>query len=776
VNIRSPDVDLQGSIEGLAAEFLNVSTLLRPSCEARAVNGTTSSLYVAKAAGLPVSPEEWLLAFDAPGTPPVGTGTEDVTTAALNLARAQQASGAYGESLATLTKALSRAENLDDPPAVAGLLAAAGNAQQALGQPAAAEKLLTRGSLVLRGKEGSPLGSWIETDLGNYYATAGVRERARAAYTEAIAAAERGNDALAAAKALANAARLALESGSPKEAMGLLERADERVRALPERGAKAAVLIHLGRSRALQAQRAEDAELHGASLLRAHALFQSAAELARKLGDPRLRSYALGNLGALYQSERRHEEALALTREATREAERAQSSDPLYRWHRQEGQLLWAQGKAQPAAEAYRRAVALLEETRQESRARYGERADSFSRSLAPVYLDLADVLLRSASAIQDPARVEALLIEARATVEQLKAAELRNYLRDDCSAQLEARTASLDSLASGAAVVYPIALRDRLELLVRLPSGLQRYSVPVGGAAIEAEARKLRLLLQDRTSAAYRPVARQLYDWLVRPYAGPLGAAGVETVVFVPSGALRSIPMSALHDGERFLAERFAVATAPGLSLVDPRPLDPSRVTPLLGGVSDAVQEFEALKSVPRELSAIQEIFGGKLLLDGEFQADTVQTAIRESRPTLVHLASHAVFTGDPSTSFVLTHDGRMTMGDLAQALGPTRYRTDPVELLVLSACDTAVGDDRAALGLAGVAVRSGARSALGSLWATSDAASYPMMVSFYKNLKQPGTSRAAALRRAQREMLASEEFAHPFFWSTFVLISNWL
>jgi CHAT domain-containing protein len=97
-------------------------------------------------------------------------------------------------------------------------------------------------------------------------------------------------------------------------------------------------------------------------------------------------------------------------------------------------------------------------------------------------------------------------------------------------------------------------------------------------------------------------------------------------------------------------------------------------------------------------------------------------------------------------------------------------------VELLVLSACDTALGDDRAALGLAGVAVRSGARSALGSLWAISDDATYPLIVDFYQRLHEPGVSRAEALRHAQRSLLASETFAHPFYWSAFVLLSNWL
>jgi filamentous hemagglutinin family protein len=771
VKISSPDVDLQRGIEGLPAQFLNVSALLRPSCEAREVSGATATFYVARMPGLPPSPEEWLVAYEPSGRE-LDAASESVP-ALLASARAQQSVGAYAESLATLERALAQAESAGDGAGVAAVLGASGNAQQALGQSAAAELLLTRGERLAQNGDDAALASRLANDLGNHYAVSGATPRARESYRDAIARAERSGDALATVQALANAARLALEASNGSEARVLLERAEERVPRLRADGAKASALIHLGHSRARLAEFA-GAELRPASLLRAHALLQEAASIGRALEDPRLRSYALGNLGLLYRSEHRTEEALALTREALRAAERASAPDALYRWHWQEGQLLWAQGKADPAVRAYRRAVEILESTQQESRAQYGARA--FGTTLAPVYLDLADALLRAADAVEDAAGVEALLLEARSTVEKLKAAELRNYLRDDCATQLEARTASLDSLASGAAVVYPIALRDRIELLVRLPGGLTRYTVPVDGARVEASARQLRLLLQDRTSAAYRPVARQLYDWLVRPYVAELAARGVETLVFVPAGALRSVPMAALHDGERFLAERYALATAPGLSLVDPRPLDLARVRPLLGGVSEPVAEFPALGSVPRELAAIREIFGGELLLDGEFRTDSIAAAVRESRPTLVHFASHAVFTGDPSTSFVLTRDGRMTMGELAALLGRTRFREDPIELLVLSACDTALGDERAALGLAGVAVRSGARSALGSLWAISDDATYPLIASFYAKLHEPGTSRAAALRHAQRELIRSERFAHPFYWSSFVLISNWL
>jgi CHAT domain-containing protein len=368
------------------------------------------------------------------------------------------------------------------------------------------------------------------------------------------------------------------------------------------------------------------------------------------------------------------------------------------------------------------------------------------------------------------------LLVEARATMEKLKAAELRDYFRDECVAEIEARAKPLESVSHSAAVVYPILLPDRLDLLVGLPSGLERITVPVGAERIAAEAGAFRRALMNRTSLEYRPHAETLYDWLVRPYVGRLEAEQVHTLVFVPDGPLRTIPMAALHDGEHFLVSRYALAVTPGLSLVDPEPFDPARAKLLLGGVSEPVQGFPALPNTARELGAIHALYGGEVLLDEAFETARLEAEVEAKEPSVVHIASHAVFTGDPGTSFLLTHDGRLTMDRMAGVVAPTQFRTQPLELLALSACETAAGDERAALGLAGVAIRAGARSALGSLWRIQDQAAYELVVGFYREMKDPAVSKAEALRRTQVSLIGSPRFRHPFYWAPFLLISNWL
>jgi CHAT domain-containing protein len=333
-----------------------------------------------------------------------------------------------------------------------------------------------------------------------------------------------------------------------------------------------------------------------------------------------------------------------------------------------------------------------------------------------------------------------------------------------------------LETVDAHAAVIYPIVLPDRLELLVSLPSGIERYTVAVGAREVARAVDDFRRALMKRTTRGYRKSGEQIYDWLVRPYVSRLVEEGVETLVFVPDGWLRTIPMAALHDGSDFLVGSYALAVTPGLSLVDPKPLDREGAKLLLAGLSEPIQGFEAIPNAMSEIEAIHALYGGAVLLNQAFATDRFESELAMEQPTVVHLASHAVFTGDPVTSFLLTHDGRLTMDGIADVVAPTRFRRRPLELLVLSACETAAGDERAALGLAGVAVRAGARSALGSLWRVHDQASYELMVAFYEELKAPQISKAEALRLAQRRLMQDRRFAHPYYWSAFLLISNWL
>jgi CHAT domain-containing protein len=245
---------------------------------------------------------------------------------------------------------------------------------------------------------------------------------------------------------------------------------------------------------------------------------------------------------------------------------------------------------------------------------------------------------------------------------------------------------------------------------------------------------------------------------------------------VFIPDGPLRTIPMAALHDGKRFLLEKYATAITPGIDLTDPRPLQRERVKVLAVGVTESVQGYPALPSVSAELDALRSLFPGTTLVDREFVASNLEKKLRDEQFTILHIASHGEFGGTPAQTFVVTFDDKLTMDRLGRFIGLFKYRDDPLELLTLSACETAAGDDRAALGLAGAAVRAGARSAVATFWQVHDVVAADLVTEFYQELQDPTVSRAEALRRAQLKILSNPRYAHPGYWSAFLMINSWL
>jgi len=232
------------------------------------------------------------------------------------------------------------------------------------------------------------------------------------------------------------------------------------------------------------------------------------------------------------------------------------------------------------------------------------------------------------------------------------------------------------------------------------------------------------------------------------------------------------------LHDGKGFLVERFAFATAPGLTLIEPQALESKKsLQVMLSGITESVDNFPPLPFVGDELADLQTIFAGQsVMVDREFRVANFEQQMRNKPYSIVHIASHGQFDSDPKKSFLLAYDGRLSMDGLEGVMKLARFRDDPVELLTLSACRTAAGDDRAALGIAGVAVKAGARSALATLWYVNDQASSMLVTDFYRQLREPGVSKAKALAIAQRAVIADERFRHPGYWAPFLLIGNWL
>lgn len=705
-----------------------------------------------------------------------GNTNADILTS-VSLASAYQSIGQQKRAVQIMEDTLARAEKSGGRSRVTWVKSKLGAAFVLTLEAEKAAPLLRDALEAAKADQDSKVAAGILNDLGNLLATEKKYGEALGAYEESAALARQTGNSSLTAQSLCNAAATAARAGDYRKADDLNTQALRETERLEASHAKAFLLLTSGQTdRQIKLTNAEPANR---LLLRAHQSFEQALSMADKTGDRQIETYALGYQGQLYEQDGQPGAALALTRRAAFAAQQAQMPEALYRWERQAGRLQKQGGDFDQAIAAYRRSVQTLQSIRNDVSLGYGNAATrlTFREAEGPLYFELADLLLQQAKSATDSKREQQLLLEARDTVEQLKAVELEDYFCDDCVNVQRAKTRAVEAVDEHTAVVYLIPLSTRTEVLVGLTSGLKRFTLDVGAEALTTEVRVFRRNLETRTTYGYLGQAQQLYDWLIRPIRALLVEKGINTLVFVPDGALRTIPFSTLHDGERFLIQDFAVAVAPGLSLVEPHPIERGKVHLLLNGLSKPVQGFAPLNFVAGELEGIETLYPSTTLLNENFTLAEIRRRLTDEQYSIVHIASHGQFDRDVHKTFVLTFDKKLTLNDLEALIRPSQYRGRPVELLVLSACQTAAGDDRAALGLAGVAVKAGARSALATLWFVNDQSTSALVTEVYTQLRNsPSISKARALQAAQIKLLSDRRYRHPCYWSPYLIIGNWL
>jgi CHAT domain-containing protein len=681
--------------------------------------------------------------------------------------------------------------------------------------PLEAEKKLTEATELATAQNAPPATlAGIKNNLGNLYASwaeiLGDKDRSAKyaaafdAYTAAADLARSAGDNALAAKATTNAALSAARGEHFDKARELIAKSADAIRDLPDSAEKANLLISLGQANALLIR--SNAPGTDVARLRRDAFnaYEQARQIAKAINNSLAGSYAVGYQGHLYEmaGKDRLNEALTLTRRAVLLAETARSGDSLFLWKWQAGRILKAQGMLEDATAAYLGARDTLQNVRSDQALGYGNRGMgwNFRKEVGPLYYELADLLLaRADTAGADEAHVQQYLAEARDTVERLRVGEFESYFEDPCRNQAAARqtdlTKDLANVPSGnPAVVYLIPLRDRIEILLTTKTGMRQIKSPgVGTEQLTQQIRTFRRQLEDVSSQEFYETGQKLYEWLIKPIEPTLQAEKIDTLVFVPDGALRTIPMSALYDGQDFLAAKYAVAVSPGLSLSVggnyPAEVSKSARRVLASGLSEAKRGFNELPSVVGEIDRIRQIYAGEAttLLNEQFKAGAFEQELSRPAPgdegySIVHIASHGVFSADVAKTFILTYDGTINLDDLASLLQPYQLRNKPIDLLTLSACQTSAGDDqaameRASLGLGGLAVKAGARSAMASLWLVNDQATQQLVTAFYEELAQhPEAGKAKALQQAQLKLIRGDNFTHPLFWAPFLLIGDWL
>ncbi|MGB6298212.1 MAG: CHAT domain-containing protein [Rivularia sp. (in: cyanobacteria)] len=682
----------------------------------------------------------------------------------INQAQALQAMGFYRRSLHLLESINQTLLPQPNSQLKAQGLQSLGIALQLVGDLSKSQEVLQQ-SLAISEKLSLDT-SDILFSLGNTARDLKQTEAAFNYYQQAIA---NSNNTLIIVEAKLNQLSLHIEQLQWQQAFNLLPQIQSQLDTLPPSRSSIYARVNLGKSlsKLMQAPNAKPSDFQDAAKILARAIAYS-----ETLKDSRAQAYALTQLGSLYEQTNQYSEALKLSRQALQIAQNANASDITYQAAWEVGRILKIQGKNQEAISAYNSSIKILKTLRSDLVAINRDVQFDFQESVEPVYREFVDLLLQPESSLNKQENLKL----ARQTLEALQLAELDNFFREAC---IDAKPEQIDRIDKTAAVIYPIILDNRLEVIASIPGKpLTSYKTNLPAKNIEATIKKLRFSLNPAYSQQQRlKVYQQAYNWLIKPIETDLAASNIQTLAFVLDGSLRNIPMAALHDGKQYLIEKYSVALSPGLQLMQARKLKGDNLNVIAAGLSEARQGFKALPGVKSEVKQISNQVKSTLLVNENFTDKNLAKSIKTTPFSVLHLATHGQFSSNSEDTFILTWDGKINVKQLSEFL---RFRdvsdSEPVELMVLSACQTAKGDKRAILGLAGVAVRSGARSTLATLWAVKDESTAKFMVEFYKQFNKPGISKAEALRQTQITFLKDKSLQHPFFWAPFILVGNWI
>jgi filamentous hemagglutinin family protein len=343
----------------------------------------------------------------------------------------------------------------------------------------------------------------------------------------------------------------------------------------------------------------------------------------------------------------------------------------------------------------------------------------------------------------------------------------------------------------------------DPLEITIVSAQGLTRHRVPdVTRSQFTTVAQTFRSKVTDprmTNTQSYLSTAQQLYQWLIAPIVTQLTEQNISNLVFIPDAGLRSLPYAALHDGQQFLVEQYSIGLMPSLSLTNTSYTNIHNAQVLAMGISESTQGAAPLPAVPTEVSTLMALWqqqGATFYNQQATIANLTQT--RQAKPYgIIHMATHANFvSGATDNSYIQLWNERLKINQIRQ-LG---WNDPPVEMLVLSACRTALGDIQSELGFAGLAVQAGVKTVVASLWYVSDSATTGLMTKFYEQLNT-APIKADALRQAQIAMARGQiyikdghlhgvkgldtialpasisydqDFTHPYYWASFTMVGN--
>lgn len=511
--------------------------------------------------------------------------------------------------------------------------------------------------------------------------------------------------------------------------------------------------------------------------------------VARNIGDKRGESFILGAIGQVYEVQGNLHKAMTYTNEAQWLAQASNSADSLYRWQWQMGRILAAKGDRLQSMESYRQAINTLQSIRSDIVAADRNFQFDVRDRVEPVYRELIGLLLAETNSQVNsglaPEKQKSFIEEALQVSSLLRLAELQNFFGDEClqtKAQTKVQTNLLndnnqEQSKQKVALINTIVLEQQSYIVMKLPDGsLKNYLVPLSKSELNSKIKKLRFTLENVATNEYLDPAREIYNLLIKPMEQDLQRSQVDLLAFVNDDVLRSVPMAALHDGKQFLIQKYPIIYLIESKLTTSLHRTSSKLNLVAFGLSEAIANFTSLPMVVEEINEVEKIWQSKsngttskLFFNRDFSFETLRSQISAGYE-VIHFATHARFGATPEATYLQAFDRRINLEQLESILRTSRTQ---IELLVLSACQTAASNNRATLGLAGVALRSGVQNVLATLWAVDDADVVPLIKDFYQEWQLSGLEKAQALQKAQIKAITQNDL-HPASWSAFILVGN--
>jgi CHAT domain-containing protein len=723
--------------------------------------------------------------------------------------------GDFRKAAGVFKQVISQIEPYEDPVTYINSLIYLSYCYQALGAYNEALDSLQYGVPLIAGDGDYELNAMLLSSIGDVYLAMGNISEAVNIFEKALAAAQKSEDPLVNAMVLNNIANVLAVDGDLESAISLYEQCLELIKEkdltdnlelkirlnllraiikseketisaelfletyqhiekMPDSHHKAGAMISLAES-AIQLFKKEDPGSKQKLDFSQQALF-NARKIAIGINDQISLAYALGYIGHLYEVKGLYKDAVSMTRKAVFVTEQQKRPEILYKWQWQLARLFEIQDDLEKAEKSYKNAIETLSPIRKSLFIGYRGSRDIFNTDVKPLYLQLARLLLNQSELEKDKFFKNKKIIEARDTMELLKSAELENFFKDECVTAINDKDKTMEYTEPGTAVIYPIALEEKLAIILMLPDGIKYFQADITSKQLKAIITQFRKKLQTRTSNRFLNDAQTLYNWILGPIEDEFIKQQINTLVIAPDGVLRLIPFSTLHDGNVFLIEKYAIGIIPAIMLTDQQTMDLENVNVLVSGLSEGRQGFSPLPSVKDELLDIKKMMDSKsILMDKSYTVENLTNELKHHGYGIIHIATHGVFGGTPQDTFLLAYNKKLNMDHLEKLIALGKYRKEKVELLTLSACQTALGDERAALGLAGVAVKAGVKSVIATLWYVDDESTSLAIREYYRQLKIPGNTKAMALQKAQKKLINQPRYWHPLYWAPYVLIGNW-